>query len=58
MSELIVRIDLSELVRTELARSSLSELIHLFLLLWFLSVYSCTTPLTYIPKYNQCKTFR
>jgi hypothetical protein len=57
LSELMCT-DLSEFVRTELAGSSLSELIYLFLFLCFLSVYSCTTPLTYIPKYNQCRTFR
>jgi hypothetical protein len=58
MSELIVRTNLSELVRTDLAESSLSKLIHLFLLLCFLSVYNCTTSLTYIPKYNQFRTIR
>jgi hypothetical protein len=49
MSELIVRTDLSELiVRTDLSELNLMirpwyELIHLVLLLCFLSVYSCTT---------------
>jgi hypothetical protein len=58
MSELIVLTDMSELVRTELVESSLSEQINLFLLLYFLSMNSCATPLTYVPKYNQCRRFR
>jgi hypothetical protein len=54
---------LSKLIRPNLSELNLlvhpwSELIHFILLLCFLSVYSCTTPLTYIPKYNQCRTFR
>jgi hypothetical protein len=36
----------------------LSELIYMVLFHCFLSLYSCTTPLTYIPKYNQCRIFR
>jgi hypothetical protein len=45
---------LSELIRPNLSELNLLvhpwfELIHLVLLLCFLSMYSCTTPLTYIP---------